>query len=206
MRLIRFIAISGLVLATVSCGSVVRDGRGSSFLVIDSLQGIRGAVSLGQPSTSLTSDVITNVTSPAPCSATAPCPTIFGDLGQAQMHIVMKDVGSTAPTTPGALNHITLTRYRVDYTRADGRNQPGVDVPFGFDGSLTVTVTDAPTTVPFDLVRNQAKSERPLVLLQDNGVIISLIATVKFFGKDQTGNDVSVAGTITINFGNFGDQ
>ena len=30
-------------------------------------------------------------------------------------------------------------------------------------------------------------------------------AKVTFYGTDQTGNDVSVTGTIQIDFGNFGD-
>jgi hypothetical protein len=202
----RFLAVAALVATTVSCGSVVREGRGSSFIVIDSLLGIRGAPTPGEPSAALTSDVITNVIAPAPCTADAPCPTIFGDGGEAVMRIVMKDAGSTNPTTPGALNHITLKRYRVVYTRADGRNTPGVDVPYPFDGALTVTVTESATSFGFQLVRNQAKSEAPLVFLRNNGVIISEIATVTFYGTDQTGNEVTVSGNIGVNFGNFGDQ
>ena len=27
-----------------------------------------------------------------------------------------------------------MTRYRVEFRRTDGRNTPGVDVPYGFDG------------------------------------------------------------------------
>lgn len=206
MRFTRFFAVAAIVATAVSCGKVVRTGRGSSFLVIDSLQGIRGGATPGPASTSLTSDVITNVISPAPCSATAPCPTVFGDGGQAVMRIVMKDAGSANPTTPTAVNDITLTRYRVEYTRADGRNTPGVDVPHPFDGAMTVTVSTSATTFGFSLVRVQAKSEPPLVLLQNplSGTITEF-AKVTFYGTDQAGNQVSVTGSIQINFGNFGD-
>lgn len=204
-RLIKFIAIAPLVAATVSCGSVIREGRGSSFLVVDSVAGIRGAAQLGQPSSSLTSDVITNVITPAPCSAENPCPIIFGDPGQAVMHIVMKDAGSSTPTTPGPMNHVTLTRYRVVYTRADGRNTPGVDVPYPFDGTMTVTITEAATTMGFDLVRSQAKSETPLIQLRTSGAVISTIATITFYGTDQVGNQVNATGTLNVNFANFGD-
>ena len=38
-----------------------------------------------------------------------------------------------------------------------------------------------------------------------NPVIISTIAEVTFFGRDQTGHEVSVTGRITVNFGNFAD-
>jgi hypothetical protein len=204
-RFTRYCAVAAMVAASVSCGKVVRTGRGGSFLVIDALQGIRGAATLGQPSTTLISDVITNISTPAPCSPTAPCPTVFGDVGQVTMRVVMKDVGSENPTSATALNDITITRYRVEYTRADGRNTPGVDVPYPFDGVVTFTVTPNPTTFGFSLVRNQAKDEPPLVLLRNGNSIITQLAKVTFYGTDQTGNQVSVTGNIQIDFGNFGD-
>jgi hypothetical protein len=205
-RLIRFVAVTALAGATVSCGSVVRTGRGSAFLVIDSLQGIRGAATVGTPSSTLLSDVITNVSSPAPCTPTAPCPTVFADQGQVAMHIVMKDAGSASPSAASPINNVTITRYRVVYVRADGRNTPGVDVPFPFDGAVTSTVTESPTTFGFSLVRVQAKEEAPLVLLRNGNSTVTQLATVTFYGSDQAGNEVSVTGTIEINFGNFGDS
>jgi hypothetical protein len=200
----RFCVVAVLAVASTSCGSVA-EGRGPSFLVIDSLQGIRGNTTPGQPSTTLTSDVITNVVTPAPCSAESPCPTIFGDSGEATMRIVMKDAGAAAPSSPSAINQITLERYHVRYVRSDGRNTQGVDVPYEFDGGLRVTITDAPTTFGFQLVRNQAKDEAPLVFLRSNPAIVSAIAQITFFGRDQNGNEISILGEITINFGNFGD-
>jgi hypothetical protein len=205
-RFSRFFPVAIIIATTVSCGSVVRTGRGSSFLVIDSLQGMRGGAALGPPSATLISDVITNAITPAPCSAAAPCPTVFGDAGQALMHIVMKDSASANPTTPTPANDITLTRYRVEYSRADGRNTPGVDVPYPFDGAMTVTVTPATTAVVFSLVRVQAKSEPPLALLLNPfSGIITEFAKVTFYGTDQAGNAVSATGSIQIDFGNFGD-
>jgi hypothetical protein len=35
--------------------------------------------------------------------------------------------------------------------------------------------------------------------------MISTIADVTFYGRDQAGNDVSATGSIGIDFGNFGD-
>jgi len=208
-RFTRFLAVVAIAAATVSCGTHVGTGggRGPSFIVIDSLQGIRGAVSAGAPASTLISDVITNIISPDPCSATSPCPTVFGDTGQVTMHIVMKDAGSAVPTNPTALNDITLSRYRVEYSRADGRNTPGVDIPQPFDGFVTVTITPGGTTFGFSLVRVQAKNEPPLVLLKNplSGTITEF-AKVTFFGTDQAGAEVSVSGTIQIDFGNFGDQ
>jgi hypothetical protein len=94
----------------------------------------------------------------------------------------------------------------VSYRRADGRNTPGVDVPFGFDGAVTGTVPVGGTlTLSFVLVRNVAKEEPPLVQLVRSATIITTIADVTFFGRDQVGNDMSITGSIQVDFGNFGD-
>ena len=59
--------------------------------------------------------------------------------------------------------------------------------------------------MPFELVRVIAKKESPLVNLVNSSAIVTIIAEVTFFGRDQVGNDVSVSGLIQIDFGNFGD-
>ena len=58
----------------------------------------------------------------------------------------------------------------------------------------------------FELVRNVAKEESPLVQLRTSNNFISAIATVTFYGVDRVGNNVQVSGQIQIEFGNFGDQ
>ena len=102
---------------------------------------------------------------------------------------------------------MTITRYHVKYRRADGRNIPGMDVPYGFDGGRDRHRAGVGTvTMGFQLVRHTAKEEAPLVQLKTNGVIITTIAEVTFYGRDQVGNDISATGTIEIDFGNFGDK
>jgi hypothetical protein len=54
-------------------------------------------------------------------------------------------------------------------------------------------------------VRNAAKAESPLVQLKTNGVILTTIADVTFYGRDRVGNDISATGSIQVDFGNFGD-
>jgi hypothetical protein len=101
---------------------------------------------------------------------------------------------------------VTITRVHVEYVRADGRNTPGVDVPYPFDGATTGTVPASGTvTLGFELVRNTAKMESPLVQLKSSGIIITTVANCTFYGKDQVGNDISATGSIQIDFGNFGD-
>ncbi len=130
-RLTRVVVLAALAAATASCGDVVRQGRAPVFLVIDRLEASRGGATTGEFGGTLFSDVITNVITPEPCAATNPCPTVFGDSGRVTLRIVPKDIGSpTAPTEPTSNNEVTITRYRVVYIRADGRNTQGVDVPY----------------------------------------------------------------------------
>ncbi len=194
------VLVAAAALANASCGDVVRSSRAPVMLVIQSMQAAQG----NAPTTFfafLNSDVLNFVTSPSPCSAESPCPTVFNDPGQATVTVVMKDVSIT-PTTN---NQVTINRYHVSYTRADGRNTPGVDVPYGFDGGATVTVAPGATaTIGFDLVKHTAKEEAPLVQLINGQNLISVIATVTLYGTDLVGNEVSATGTIQITFGNFG--
>lgn len=197
-----FVFIGILALTGASCGDVSLQGRSPMLLVIDLLAGSSGNTTPGPFGNPLFSDVLTSVTSPAPCTAEAPCQTVFGDLGQVVLRVIPKDITITEPTTN---NTVTITRYRVVYRRADGRNTPGVDVPYGFDGAVTGTVpTSGTVTLGFELVRHAAKQESPLVQLVQNPGIITTIAEVTFFGADQAGNDIAVTGLIQVDFGNFG--
>jgi hypothetical protein len=208
MRLINRILVTvAVAAASASCGDVVRTGRAPVLLVIDSLEGARGKASGLVFESNLVSDVITNVTTPAPCTTDAPCPTVFSDPGQVKLRVIPKDIGTAAaPTTPSTNNDVTITRVHIAYRRTDGRNVPGVDVPRAFDGATTGTVSTTQTTLGFLLVRNDAKIESPLIQLKTNGIILTTIADVTFYGRDQVGNDISVTGSIQIDFGNFGDQ
>jgi hypothetical protein len=202
----RLIALAAVIAAGVSCGDVVRQGSSPVYLVIDLLQGSRGAVQPGTPSTTLISDVITNITTPAPCTTDAPCPTIFGDSGSATLRAPLKDVGATSGLSPTSNNEVTINRVHVEYLRADGRNTPGVDVPYAFDSAITGTIGAGGTlTVGFELVRNVAKTESPLAQLRTSSNFISAIAKITFYGVDRVGNSIQTTGQLQIEFGNFGD-
>lgn len=194
-------------LAATSCGDVVRQGRSPVYLIVDKLEAARGSdpEKFVNP---LISDVITNVTSPEPCKPDSPCPTIFNDLGRVQLRLGLRDLGTaTSPTTVTTNNEVTITRYHVAYRRTDGRKTEGVDVPYAFDGAVTSTVCgcSSGTILAFEIVRHDAKMESPLVQLKTNPGILNAIADVTFYGRDQVGNDVSVTGSILVDFGNFGD-
>jgi hypothetical protein len=195
-----FAAIVGVTAA--GCGNVVRQGRSPVILVVDSLQAATGGVTTGNFSTTLLSDVIFNVTSPAPCAPATPCPTVFDDPGRATFHLESKDL----TVAPSSNNQVTLTRVRISYRRADGRNTPGVDIPYAFDQAVTLTVPPSGVaSVSFEMVRHVSKEESPLVQLIANPNIIHAIADVTFYGTDLVGNDISTTSAISIEFGNFGD-
>ena len=195
-RLARTAALIGLVSLPLASGCTSQQTQGSSpaYLIIVNLGGGAGP-NASTFSNVFDSDVITKG-------------TVFGDIGQVVLTLGLKDPGSSAsPTTPTSANFITMSRYHVQFVRADGRNTPGVDVPNAFDGSMTLTVTAANSTGNFVLVPVQAKLEAPLAALAGNGgnVVISTIATITFYGTDQAGRAVSVTGTMTVNFADFAD-
>jgi hypothetical protein len=124
-----------------------------------------------------------------------------------QLRLVLRDPGNPAsPSAPSLLNQVTIDRYRVQYRRSDGHNVPGVDVPYDFDSAFTMTVPSTGTAeAAFQIVRHAAKEEAPLAALRFSGDIISTIATVTFYGRDQAGNEVSAFANIGIDFGDFAD-
>jgi hypothetical protein len=188
--------LAASALSSMSCGDVVSQGTGGSFLIVSTMEAAPGAEPTEFGNT-LLSDVITVVDD---------SPTFFNDVGRVTFRLGLKDPGAVnSPTSPSQNDAITINRYHVRFIRADGRNTPGVDVPYGFDGAFTLTVTGGDASAGFTLVRNVAKMESPLAALRFNGVVISTIAEVTFYGADQTGHEVSATARISIDFANFGD-
>jgi len=177
------IGLGAALLLASSCSEAVRQGTGSSYLVISTLT--------GGPENGATveSDVVSDEGG------------IVQDSGQATLTLQMKDIGGPGPSP---VNSITITQYRVEYIRSDGHNVQGVDVPFAFSSAVTVTVAGS-ATVPFTLVRAQAKHEAPLKALGGHGGAqhISTVARVTFYGRDQTGREVSVTGNIEVSFADW---
>jgi hypothetical protein len=195
-RSVRPAAATSLVLAAIgaaACGSdFQREGQASSYLIVQALGGANCESSTFTPV--LRSDVLTEG-------------GVCEDNGEVTMGAAMRDV--TNPNTPTDNNVITVNRYHVAYRRSDGRNTPGVDVPYDFDGAVTFSVRPGETaSVPFSLVRAQAKLESPLMALRfgGNGVLISTIADVTFYGRDQAGRETSVTGKISVNFADWADK
>jgi hypothetical protein len=188
--------------ASASCGSeLLRTGRSPVYLTIDGVSLLNGATD--DAGSTLLSDVQTLVEQQIN-GQTVRVPTIFNDVATFTLGVVAKD--PTQPTT--AMNAVTVNRYRIAFKRSDGRNTPGVDVPFGWDGGVSVTIPAGDQgEVVFEIVRHSTKSEPPLRNLVNNGGVqfIYTVAEITFFGRDQNGNEVTVTGTVDIAFSDFGD-
>jgi hypothetical protein len=180
--------------ATTACGDKVLQGKGSSYLVIDQLSAAQGA----KPETFgnvLQSDVLTKG-------------GVLEDLGKVTLHIAMKDVTGATGTEPSPNNVITVNRYHIEYVRSDGRNSPGIDVPYGVDGAVTGTIGSTSAALVFAIVPVQRKLEAPLLALRNQGgaIAIMTIANITFYGYDQAGNAVAVTGSISVNFADWADS
>jgi hypothetical protein len=200
------IAAVALLMGSVSCGDVIRQDRAPVIIVFDELEAASGATP-GNLGGFLLSDVQTLVDQQVN-GVTVRVPTIFNDVGQATLRLIPKDAGNGANSiAPTAYNAVTITRYHISFTRADGRNTPGVDVPFPVDGAVTATVGGAATIVPFEMVRHQQKLEQPLRSLASFGgrLFISTIAEITFYGADQVGNSIQAKGTISVSFSDYAD-
>ena len=187
-----------VTLVSVNCGELQTVGNSSSYLIIQSIEAAKGN-DVDEFGGDLASDVVTLVDEH---------PTVYADVGRVAFLLGLKDPGSPGlPTISTTNNAITVNRYRVRYIRADGRNTPGVDVPYPFDGAFTATVSGAGIKASFTLVRIQAKSEAPLRLLayRNASNAISTIAEVTFYGSDQAGNEVNVSGRVGVDFADWGD-
>ena len=193
---IRIVGVA-LCVGLASCvNEQITSSRSSSLLVIERIGAARGGTSEQPVPTLLQSDVSTGGTA-------------FDDIARVTTRIALKDPGSPEnPTAPTTANSVTVTRYRVEYRRADGRNTPGVDVPFRFDGGVTFTTLTGVQTAEFVLVRASAKLEAPLLALRGGGgaIVINAIAEVTLYGRDQTGAEVVATGTISVNFADWSDE
>ena len=211
---LRLVVVGACVLTAAGCGNeLLLTGRGAHILVITSIAGASGSAPAEFVS-NLQSDVQVLVRTTVN-SVEVVTPTIFNDLVRVTLQLIAKNQSGLVPggVTPATspINAVTINRYRVTFRRSDGRNTPGVDVPFGFDGAVTAIVTpedEDGTDVIFDIVRHQAKLDPPLRnLVGFKGLgFISTIAEITVWGRDQNGNEVSATGSMDVQFSDFGDE
>jgi hypothetical protein len=183
------------VLAAAACNPIENGTTSNTRLIIENLTGLDLQ---GIDSQFCRSDVLfTN-------SQTGTA-TIVADIGKATL--------SSQPLDPNPVQgnstylDIQLEKIAVSYTRADGHNTPGVDVPYAFEAGVSGTVrVGSLTAITFTLVREAAKEELPLVTLQGSGEVIEATAKIIFYGKDLSGRAVMATGYLPITFADYAND
>lgn len=197
------IALACLISSAGCGGELLRTGRSPVFLTITKVDAAKGDDD-STFSAFLLSDVQT-IVEVTINGVTTRVPTIFNDNARLSIRVDAKN--QSIETNP--LNAVTLTRYHVNFRRTDGRNTPGVDVPYSFDGGVTVTIDAGQTVdIPIELIRHQAKLEPPLRNMIGLGGLgfISTIAEITVYGRDQNGNEMLATANLDVQFGDFADK
>jgi hypothetical protein len=184
-------AVISAILFLYSCNPIENDSKSSSMLIIENIQ---GKDIDGKAANYLQSDVIKSDSS------------VTADVASATLRAETLDPAPILGTSQ--FNDILVTRFTVSYSRTDGKNSPGVDVPYPFEGSLSALVkVGSTTTFSFVVVREVAKLELPLVKLADGRAegVLQVTAKIDFYGHDMTNNNVKTTGYLTIYFANYVD-
>ena len=186
-----------LAAAFFSCNPLENETRSGSLLVVDSLKGMDmedNEVNFVQ------SDVIFE----DPDTGST---TIHADVAVATLSAL--PLNPSPVTGTSQYMDIKITRYIVTYSRSDGNNAQGVDVPYSFEGHLSETIPVGTTKdISFVIVREVAKMEPPLIGLhegRDKGVL-EIKAKVEFFGHDLAERKVKATGYISIFFANYANE
>lgn len=190
-----------LSLLGYACARVEDNTRSGSLLVMEQVEGHSGDED--EDATPLLSDVCeNNPPNDLGCS-------VFNDNAVITFSNEFLQIGpGTGVGSPNFINDIIVNRYRVDYFRPNGRNTPGVDVPFGIDGTMNVRVPiNGANTGTIIVVRHEAKNEPPLHELLDGPSegVLTAQAQIKVFGQDISGRTVSAIGFLEIHFAEFGE-
>lgn len=203
------LVLLAVALVSYACTRVEDNSRSASLLTMTSVQGVTGAASgTGQTSTPLLSDTCDSPNTAPQDPQTCVVVNDNADL-TFRNDFLQIGPGSGVSGGPTFLNDVVVSRYRVDYIRPNGRNTPGVDVPFGIDGTMNVTVpANNSATGSIIVVRHEAKREPPLSEL-DNGPaenVLTANAQIQCYGTDLAGRVVSAIGWLEIHFANYAES
>jgi len=195
----RFIGAAILLAAAfymTSCNSLENETQSASLLTVESITGLDTA---GGEGNFIQSDVLYVDTATEATAVRADSATV----------IFRASTLDPAPILgTSQYNDIQVTRYVVTYIRADGRNVQGIDVPYSFEGGLSVVVRiGVSAAASFVIVRDVAKQEPPLFNLRAGfpGDLLNVTARVDFYGRDLANKTVKATGMIPITFANYGN-
>lgn len=199
-----FLMILAVALITYACTEVEDNSESASLLVVSNVSGVPGGEG-EEPGVPLLSDICD---SPNDQSQDPAFCTVFNDNAEVTFENEFLQLGpGTGIRPPSFMNDIIVTQFRVDFVRANSRNTPGIDVPFGVDGVMNVRVpVNGSITAPILIVRHVAKREPPLAELSFGSEnVLTANAQLRFFGHDIAGRNVSAVGFLEVHFANFGE-
>ena len=179
MRISGVLALAA-ALALVGCGDdYVTDSQASVLLVVRSIED-------GNP---VMSDIISEENTIVNCDVVV------------EAEVVVKNPGAESTRR----DSVTVSSYHVKYTRSDGRDIQGQDVPYEISGPLTATIPPGDSdTFSVTAVRHQAKIEAPLKNITGLD-LVTMRAEVTIFGETLNGDGVTGAGSVQITFADYGD-
>ncbi len=190
-KVLSILVILPVFLILSACNPIEDETRSSSFLIVEKIQGQDYE---GNTTDYLQSDVIKNN-------------SVFADVATATLRASTLDPAPMLGTSQ--YNDIVLTKYTVSYSRTDGKNTPGIDVPLPFEGTLSVLLrVGSSTGVSFVIVREVAKMEPPLIALAEGRAegVLQVTARVDFYGHDLANRNVKATGYLPIYFANYVDE
>lgn len=132
---------------------------------------------------------------------------IFNDTATAELQAVPMDPYDTSDSY---YRNVVVDQIDIRYTRSDGMNREGLDVPFAFTQTQNqmIALRDS-INLPFVLIQHNAKMESPLIELVGYGQekILKLEVHVTFYSKDLAGKRLApVTGKISVWCSNFADN
>ena len=186
------------VLAALACNPIENSTQSATLLTVVSMTGLDLSAKDANYSQS---DVLVT-------DSTTGLSTITDDVAKATL--TASTLAPTPPAGTSQYNDIQLDKLIVSYTRTDGRNSEGVDVPYPYEQNLSQIIrVGQQTTISFIIVRASAKQEPPLIGLRagaTRGEVIYTNARVVFYAHDLAGKKVTVTGYLPVEFADFANK
>jgi hypothetical protein len=195
-RVVGAAALLALLVGAVACNPVEKESQSASRLILDSLTGVDIN---GNSAQYLNSDVVL-------IDASSGALSWRSDVAMATLTVMPYDPQPLLGTS--AYFDVQLTRYTVTFVRNDGRNVPGRDVPYGFEGQISLKIgVNQSGSISFIIVREVAKQEMPLLGLYNGNIgdVLNMTAVIEFYGHDLAGRTVKASGTLPVYFANYAD-
>jgi hypothetical protein len=190
------LVLMGFILALAGCNPVENKSTSASQLIVESLLGTDLE---GNEVSFLQSDVVIQNAETGAMSWRA-------DSAKVTFSVSTLDPDPILGTS--SYEDVQITRYVVSYIRPDGKNVQGKDIPYSFEGNLSLIVRiGQASSASIVAVREVAKQEPPLANLQnaDRGDVLNMTIRIDFYGHDLANKAVQATGYLPVFFANYGN-